>query len=192
MLLRRALFLLFCCWGTYAAAQTVSPRVLRTDPTRGRALVTREPVRYLALDYGRKRQRFFMGDEFRFRRYSDGRKYREVLSYVTDSTLVYSTLNEVTDRYEDVHVPLTDVRRVYLQRRIPWLSELGALMPYFAALSVAGRFATGVMQGDIGASMTNFHPIEYGIYGAGVVGLVISKPSYRINGRHRLRVLKTY
>jgi hypothetical protein len=173
-------------------APTVEERVQKTDPTRGRALVSRERVNYLVLDYGKQRRRFFVGDEFKFRRRSDGRKYREVVSFVTDSSFSFSVLNEVTGRYENVDVPLTDVRRVYLQRRIPWLSELGALIPYFAALTVVGKFATGVVQDDIGNAMTNYHPIELGIYGAGVAGIFLSKPSYKINGRHRLRVLKTY
>lgn len=171
---------------------TVEERVLKTDPTRGRALVNRERVNYLALDFGKQRKRFFVGDELKFRRRSDGQKYRQVISYVSDSTFSFSVLNEVTGRYEPIEVPLSDVRRVYLQRRIPWLSELGALIPYFAALTVVGKFATGVMQRDVGYAMTNYHPVELGIYGAGVAGIFLSKPSYKINSRHRLRVLKTY
>ena len=90
------------------------------------------PSHYLALDVNHTlgrfhRYRFFVGDEIRFR--ARGERYREQLYDVTDSTFTILLANESMNRDEPVTFRVSDVDRITISRRIPFLTIAGPVLP---------------------------------------------------------------
>lgn len=147
------------------------------------------PSRYLALDVnhtlgGFHRYRFFEGDEIHFK--AQGQKYREQLYDVTDSTFSVLMANEVMNRDEPVTFRFTDVQRFYLHRRIPFVTAAGNLFPIAGAVYL---LADVVNQGGL---YRNVLPVVGTLVLSGVLFNRLSNPRFKLNKRHRLKVLRTY
>lgn len=152
-------------------------------------LAQTRPTKYLALDVnhtigGFHRYRFFEGDELHFK--ARGEKYREELYAVSDTTFTILMANEVMNRDEPVSFRFDDVEKVYLHRRIPFVTAAGTLFPLAGVIYGAAdlirdsRFNTGVI------------PVAGGLILSGAIFHLMSNPHIRINKNHRLRVLRTY
>ncbi|RYF55113.1 MAG: hypothetical protein EOO39_38440, partial [Cytophagaceae bacterium] len=101
--------------------------------------------RYLAIDvtgtFGRfHRYRIFPGDKMAFRAKSDGDKYRYPLTTVSDTAFTIAFQNELYDQPQALSFPLVDVQRVYLTHRIPFVTELGYLLPAAGVIFVVADF----------------------------------------------------
>jgi hypothetical protein len=155
--------------------------------------------RYLAVDVtGRfgsfHRYRIFPGETMAFRTRSDGEKYRYPLTTVSDTAFTIAFQNELYDQPQALSFPLADVKRVYLTRRIPFVSEAGYLLPAAAVVFMIADFVnprsldgrTGRFQFDP-KSMVPGGLLLLG----GVVCYKLSHRNYPINDRHRIKVLWT-
>ncbi|GAB4020760.1 hypothetical protein [Spirosoma koreense] len=147
------------------------------------------PSRYLALDVnhalgGFRRYRFFVGDEMHFK--ARGEKYREELYDVTDSTFSVLMANEVMNRDEPVTFRLDEIQKVYLHRRIPFITAAGTLFPI-----AGGVYLLADVVNNKGF-YSNTLPVVGTLIGSGALFHVLSNPHIRINGNHRLKVLRTY
>ena len=147
------------------------------------------PSRYLALNVnhtlgGFHRYRFFEGDELHFK--ARGQKYREQLYDVTDSTFSVLMANEVMNRDEPITFQLGEIQRFYLHRRIPFVTAAGNLFPVAGAVYL---IADVVNQGGLYRSVL---PVVGTLVLSGALFNRLSNPRFKINKRHRLKVLRTY
>jgi len=190
--LRLPLFLVLLLAGSFSAL--AQPRdTLTTEQLLqrrgGKYAALLRPSHYLALDVNHTlgrfhRYRFFVGDEIRFR--ARGERYREQLYDVTDSTFTILLANESMNRDEPVTFRVSDVEKMIISRRIPFVTIAGPILPlaggvYLLASVVNNR-----------ALSKDILPVSGGLALAGVIFSRMSNPRYRINQNHRLRVLQTY
>ncbi|AUD02733.1 hypothetical protein [Spirosoma pollinicola] len=188
----RSLFVLFfIAIGQYAIAQPqdtlTTEQLLQRKGTAYAALL--RPSRYLALDVnhligGFHRYRFFVGDELHFK--AGGEKYREELYEVTDSTFSVLMANQVMNRDEPVTFRFDDIQKVYLHRRIPFITAAGTLFPI-----AGGVYLLADIVNNRGF-YSNTLPVVGTLVLSGALFHVISNPHIRINKNHRLKVLRTY
>ena len=147
------------------------------------------PSRYLALDVnqtlgGFRRYRFFEGDEVHFK--ARGEKYREQLYAVSDTAFTILLANEVMNRDEPITFRLDEVQRIYIHRRIPFVTAAGTMLPIAGVV----YFAAGVINsGQVDPTLL---PVTGILALSGAIFHQLSNPRYRINKNHRLRVLRTY
>ncbi|GAB3999894.1 hypothetical protein GCM10028807_51430 [Spirosoma daeguense] len=147
------------------------------------------PSRYLAFDVnhnlgGFRRYRFFIGDEFHFK--ANGEKYREEIYDVTDSTFSVLMANEVMNRDEPVTFRLKDVQKVFIHRRIPFITAAGMLFPLAGGVYMLADFVNN------GMLNRNVLPVTGSLVLSGIIFNRLSNPHIRVNKNHRLRVLRTY
>jgi hypothetical protein len=188
----RQLFLLvFVVIGHYATAQPqdtlTTEQLLQRKGTAYTALL--RPSRYLALDVnhllgGFQRYRFFVGDELHFK--SGGEKYREELYDVTDSTFSVLMANQVMNRDEPVTFRFDDVQKVYLHRRIPFITAAGTIFPIAGVVYLLADVVNNR------GFYSNTLPVVGTFVLSGALFHIISNPHIRINKNHRLKVLRTY
>ncbi|AKD54287.1 hypothetical protein [Spirosoma radiotolerans] len=188
---RRLLMVAFVLVGQYAIAQPqdtlTTEQLLQRKGTAYTALL--RPSRYLALDVnhllgGFQRYRFFVGDELHFK--AGGEKYREELYDVTDSTFSVLMANQVMNRDEPVTFRFTDVQKVYLHRRIPFVTAAGTLFPI-----AGGVYLLADIVNNRGF-YSNTLPVVGTLVLSGALFHIISNPHIRINKNHQLKVLRTY
>jgi len=155
--------------------------------------------RYLAIDatgmFGHfRRYRIFPGETMAFRVKSDGDKYRYPLTAVSDTAFTIAFQNELYDQPQALSFPLADVQRVYLKRRIPFVTELGYLLPAAAVVFMVADFVnprspdgrTGRFEFD----KKSLVPGGLLLLGGGIC-YKLSHRTYTINDRHRIKVLWT-
>ncbi len=164
----------------------------------GQAKISQK-TRYLAVDVtgllgGFHRYRIFPGETMAFRAKSDGDKYRYRLTSVSDTAFTIAFQNELYDQPQALSFPLADVRRVYLTRRIPFVSEAAYILPVAGLIFVVADFVnprspdgrTGRFQFD----RKSLVPGGLLLLG-GAICYKLSHRSYTVNDRHRLKVLWT-
>ena len=147
------------------------------------------PSHYLVLDVnhalgGFHRYRFFVGDEIRFR--ARGERYREQLYDVTDSTFTILLANESMNRDEPVTFRVSEVEKLIISRRIPFLTIAGPVLPLAGGVYLLASLVNNR------ALSKDILPVSGGMALAGLIFSRMSNPHYRINENHRLRVLQTY
>jgi hypothetical protein len=188
---QRLLIPIFVVISHYAVAQPqdtlTTEQLLQRKGTAYSALL--RPSRYLSLDVnhvlgGFQRYRFFVGDELHFK--AGGEKYREELYDVTDSTFSVLMANQVMNRDEPVSFRLDDVQKVYLHRRIPFITAAGTLFPIAGGVYLIADVVNN--QGFY----SNTLPVVSTLLLSGALFQIISNPHVRINKNHRLKVLRTY
>lgn len=155
----------------------------------GAYAVLLRPSRYLALDVnhtlgGFQRYRFFAGDEIRFK--ARGQKFREELYEVTDSTFVVLMANEVMNRDEPVTFRLDEVQKMYIDRRIPFITAAGRVLPIAGGVYLLSSVVNNNFRAE------SVLPVAGGMALAGLVFNRMSSPRIRISKNHRLKVLRTY
>ncbi|WP_460940696.1 hypothetical protein [Spirosoma humi] len=190
-LFRCPFMLAFVLISQFAIAQPqdtlTTEQLLQRKGTAYAALL--RPSRYLALDVnhfigGFQRYRFFVGDELHFK--SGGEKYREELYDVTDSTFSVLMANQVMNRDEPVTFRFDDVQKVYLHRRIPFITAAGTLFPI-----AGGVYLLADVVNNRGF-YSNTLPVVGTLVLSGALFHIISNPHIRINKNHKLKVLRTY
>jgi hypothetical protein len=147
------------------------------------------PSKYLALDVnhtlgGFRRYRFFVGDELHFK--ARGEKYREEIYDISDSTFSVLMANEVMNRDEPVTFRFDEIQRIFLHRRIPFVTAAGTLFPI-----AGGVYLLADVVNNRGF-YTNTLPVVGTLVVSGALFHLISNPHVRINKNHRLKVLRTY
>ena len=128
-----------------------------------------------------------------FRAKSDGEKYRYPLTTVSDTAFSIAFQNELYDQPQPLGFPLRDVQRVYLNRRIPFVSEAAYLLPAAGLLFIIADFVNPRNLDGTGQfffDRKSFVPGGLLLLGGGLC-YKFSHRSYRINDRHALKVLWT-
>lgn len=147
------------------------------------------PSRYLALDVhytlgGFQRYRFFEGDEIRFK--ARGQRFREELYEVTDSTFSILVANEVMNRDEPVVFRINEVEKMYINRRIPFITMAGPILPIAGGVYLLASVINNNFRAE------SVLPVAGGMALSGLIFTRLSNPRIRINKNHRLRVLRTF
>jgi hypothetical protein len=188
-------FLLFLC--------LLAPSVLAQVPggsSAPNAAALAKPSRYLALDVvgglgGFHRYRYFEGDAISFRIRAEAGRYRATLTTVTDSSFSVLLPNEVMGRSESVPFRFADAERVYAHRQIPFVTTGSVLLPLAGLVYVLADFLNSRNIDGSGGRM-RFDPNSLVPGGAlvlaGGVCYKLSNRSYRINDRHRLKLMQTF
>lgn len=93
-------------------ALSVEELIYKQDPNRAKTMFNKG--RYLVLENLRRgnRSRFYEGDIFRFRT-KDNFLFENDIYAIKDSSIVITSLNEVTNRYEYVEIKLDEIKRIY-------------------------------------------------------------------------------
>lgn len=155
------------------------------------------PVRYLALDVsgpfgGFHRYRFQEGDRFSFRVQTDKYHYREPIYAVTDTSFSVSMMNEVMNRPDFPEFRFNDVDKIYLTRRIPFVSAGAVMLPLAGLVFIVADFVNPKsLDGYSGRFSFDRRSLVPGgaLMALGGVCYKLSFPRYTVNKNHRLRVL---
>lgn len=155
------------------------------------------PIKYLALDVsgpfgGFHRYRFQEGDRFSFRARTDGDRYHEPLYAVTDSTFSLSMMNEVMNRPDVLAFRLPDVQKVYVNRRVPFVSAGAVMLPLAGLVFIIADFVNPKAgDGKSGRFVFDSRSLIPGgaLMALGGLCYKLSYPRYTVNKNHRLRVL---
>ena len=147
--------------------------------------------RFLALDTYRmgfiKRHRFFVGDNLTFKVRGYRGKIKEKITAITDTSFSFSAFNEIANEFDHTEIPIRNVKKVRLYRRIPWITQGAVSFPIAGLLfsmSDLFSFREGTFR-DPKALL-----IGGGLVALGGVSWKLSHPSYRIGKRHRLKVFR--
>ena len=200
--MKRLPLLTLCFLALTAPAQdtptrTVEEILQQRNPTQSRALLAGESVRYLALDVPGGRVRFYPGDNIKFRLRTDHTRHRDAIQAVQDSSFTFLVENPVTLRAETLTFRLPDVDRVYVTRRVPFLSEGMVLFPAAGLIYfIADVFHPGnqLRRGEPYTVTTGTALVTGSLFGLGFLGYKLTFQIHRTHpdGRKRLRVLRTY
>jgi hypothetical protein len=177
--------------------RTVEEILQQRNPTQSRALLAGESVRYLALDVPGGRIRFYPGDPIKFRLRTGHTRYRDAIQAVQDSSFTFLVENPVTLRAETLPFRLRDVDRVYVTRRVPFLSEGMILFPAAGLIYfISDVFHPGnqLRRGEPTRVTTGTALVTGSLFGLGFLGYKLTFQIHRVkpDGRKRLRVLRTY
>lgn len=153
----------------------------------------KKQAHYLALDVhnlsGFHRYRYLEGDEIRFRTSDDS--YQSTIAAVTDSSFSIYVQNEIMDRTETLTFRFGDVERIYRRNNIPFITQLGVILPVAGVTYGLADFvnAKGL---DGRSGRFQFDPQSLIPSGAmivaGAIFYKISRPTYKLGKRSRLRV----
>jgi hypothetical protein len=113
---------------------------------------------------------------------------------VSDTAFTIALQNELYDQPQALSFPLVDVKRVYLTRRIPFVSEAAYLLPAAAVVFMVADFVNPrSLDGQTGRFRFDRKALVPGglLLLGGAVCYKLSHRSYPINDRHRLKVLWT-
>jgi hypothetical protein len=188
----RYLIVALCLLPALASAQTLDTLTTEQLLDRKGSPYQRaqlRPTHYMVFDVnhtvgGFRRYRFFEGDEIHFK--ARGEKYHEEVYQITDSTFSVLVSNEVMNRDEPVTFRLSEIEKIILHRRIPFVTAAGTIFPAAGAVYL---IADAVNNGQI--SKKSF-PVTGAFVLSGIIFHLISNPTVHVNKNHKLRVLRTY
>lgn len=144
----------------------------------------RAQSRYMVLDKpgNVKRLRFRVGDEVAIKLRDDRREYRDVITYVTDTSIVILG----TD------VPLRSIRAVVVRRDKPLARAAVKILPKAGLLYILAATFNPVFYND--SPDYNWSNVKVGaiVGGSALLLVPLLKRTYRINAFRRLRVLQEY
>jgi len=140
--------------------------------------------RYMVLDKpGKvKRLRFRMGDEVAIKLKDDRREYRDVITHVTDTSIVLMG----TD------VPLSGIRAVVVRRDAPFARAAVKILPRAGLLYILAATFNPVFRGE--SPDYHWSNVRVGaiVGGSALLLVPLLKRTYHINAFRRLRVLQEY
>jgi hypothetical protein len=182
---------------TYDPARALSSEALFLKQNPNQRAMTQPGQRYLALDTysfpaGFQRKRFFIGDELAFTTRHPRQQMRVTIASINDSTFSYVVINELARKMEYIPVPLTEVRRVRVFRRIPWVTEGAFMLPLAGLIFVAADFINPGMDGQRFTTDSQAVAIGGAFVGTGLICYKLSFTNPRIRRNNRLKVLQTY
>ncbi|MGV3560845.1 hypothetical protein [Larkinella arboricola] len=188
-------FLLFLVQPLQAQSDTLSVDSLMIRQKSPYAAMIIPGQKYLALDVmGRlgsfRRHRFFPNEEIKFR--YNGRKYREKIYQVTDSSLVLILEDPNTFLDEAVHFRIDRIEKIYVNRQIPFISQGTYLFPIAGTLFFVADVVNVSRREKQLTADTRALKAPAVLYALSFVCYKLSFPRYRINESHRLKVLETY
>jgi hypothetical protein len=140
--------------------------------------------RYLVLDKpGKvKRLRFRVGDEVSIKLKDDRREYRDVITHVTDTSIVIMG----TD------VPLSGIRAVVVRREAGLARGLVKVLPRAGLLYILAATYNPIFRGDLPDYDWSNVRVGAIVGGSALLLVPLLQRTYRINGFRRLRVLQEY
>ena len=155
--------------------------------------------RYLAVDVtgrfgGFHRYRIYPSETMAFRTRSEGDKYRYKLTSVSDTAFTIAFQNELYDQPQPLSFPLADVKRVYLTKNIPFVSQAAYILPVAAVVFVVADYVNPRSPDGYTGRYTfdrrSLIPGGLLLLGGGIC-YKLTHRSYVVNNRHRLRILWT-
>ncbi|MFD1142926.1 hypothetical protein ACFQ4C_17505 [Larkinella insperata] len=188
-------FLLFITQTLWAQSDTLSVDSLMIKQRSPYAAMIKPGQKYLALDVmgrfgGFHRHRFFPNEEIKFR--YEGRKYREKIYQVTDSSLVLILEDPNTFLDEAVHFRIDRIEKIYINRQIPFVTQGTYLFPIAGTVFfIADVINTSRREQQLTAD-TRALKAPAVMFGLAAICYKLSFPRYRINQNHQLKVLETY
>jgi len=145
--------------------------------------------RFLAMDTYRmgiiKRHRFFVGDDLTFKVRGYRGKIKEKITAITDTSFSFSEFNQITNEFDHTDVPIRNVKKIRLSRRIPWITQ-GIVSFPVAGLLFSMTDILSFREGQFRDPKALL--IGAGLASLGVVSWKLSYPAYRLGKRHRLKV----
>ncbi|WP_420155388.1 hypothetical protein [Siphonobacter sp.] len=187
--MKRLLFLLAILWAPALYAQ-------QPPSSTGRAMTSRQTIRYIAVDYPGGRKRFFAGDEFVFKAKGQSGKIRDNIFAVTDSTLVFADFSEITNQQEYTEYRLSDIRKVYFMKGSSLATQAGYLLPAAGALYFIMDFFGPVWNRELKGSSLELTSstaiVSGGLIGLGALCYKSTHKAMKIGHRNRLKVLQTF
>ncbi|MBO0937039.1 hypothetical protein J2I47_10830 [Fibrella sp. HMF5335] len=165
-----------------------------TDSTK-RAMLKR---RYLALDVtgmmGRfRRYRIFPGEVISFKNKTERTHYRSPLTSINDTSFTIAFQNELYEQPQPLSFAVADVRRVYINRRIPFVSQAAYILPVAAVVYLVADFVNGRDDNNrlaVHLDHRNLVPAGLLVLGGGIC-YAFSHRSYSTSGRNQLKILWT-
>lgn len=176
--------------------ETREQQLMKVDQNQGRALTSRHPVKYLAVDYPGGRKRFFTGDELVMKVKGSRKKIRDNVYAVTDSSVVFAEFSEITNRQEYVEYPLKDIRKIYFLKGGGLAMQAGYLLPFagvgYFVLDYFGPLWNQEMKGAPLEITPSTILVSGGLMALGGIAYKSTHKALRIGNRNRLKVLQTF
>ena len=181
----------------YDPAKALSSEELFLKQNSNKRVFTKAGERYLALDFAPtfgtfRRFRYFPGDDIRYKVKGNPQRFRKEVYTITDSSFTFSYVNEAERRMETEEILLGDIRKIKTFRRIPFVTEGALLLPLAGLIFIgADFFNKGI---DDKRFTTDAQALVVGgaLAATGFICYKLSFSSVRINGRNRVKILKTY
>ncbi|MGA0556829.1 hypothetical protein ACO2Q8_09280 [Larkinella sp. VNQ87] len=188
-------FLLLLVQTLCAQSDTLSVDSLMIKQKSPYVALLKPGQKYLALDVtgrigGFQRHRFFPNEEIKFK--YDGKKYREPIYGVTDTTLMLILEDPNTFLPETVHFRLDKIEKIYVNRQIPFITQGTYLFPIAGTLFFVADVVNVSRQEKRLAADTRALRVPAVLIALGAICYKLSFPRYRINKNNRLKVLETY
>ena len=186
---------LLLSYASQAQSDTLSIDSLMIRQKSPYVAMIRPGQKYLVLDVmgrlgGFHRYRYFPNEEIKFR--YKGKKYREPVYGVTDSTLMLILEDPNTFLPETVHFRIDQIEKVYVNRQIPFITHGTYLFPIAGTLFfMADVINLSRSEKKLAADSRALRAPAVMI-ALGAICYKMSYPRYRINKNHRLKVLETY
>ncbi len=181
----------------YDPAKALSSEELFLKQQQNSRAFTKPGERYLVLDASPMlgsfhRFRYFPGDQIRFNAKGLPGRQRQEIYTITDSSFTFAYINEAARRMVSKEVLLKDIRRIKTYRRIPWVTEGAVLLPLAGLVFIgADFFNKGI---DDKRFTTDSQALVVGgvLAATGFVCYKLSFASVKVNGRNRVKIMKTY
>ncbi|GAB3900801.1 hypothetical protein GCM10028803_24340 [Larkinella knui] len=190
-----SVLLLFFVHSVEAQSDTLSVDSLMIKQKSPYAAMIRPGQKYLALDVmgrlgGFRRYRYFPNEEIKFR--YNGKKYREPLYGVTDTTLMLILEDPNTFLPETVHFRIDKIQKVYVNRQIPFITQGTYIFPIAGTLFFLADVINVSRSEKRLVADSRALKAPAVMIALGAICYKVSYPRYRINKNHRLKVLETY
>lgn len=181
----------------YDPAKALSSEELFLKQQQNSRAFTKPGVRYLVLDASPMlgsfhRFRYFPGDQIRFNAKGIPGRQRQEIYTITDSSFTFAYIDEAARRMLPKEVLLKDIRRIKTYRRIPWVTEGAVLLPLAGLVFIGADFFNKGIDDKRFTTDSQTLVIGGALAATGFICYKLSFASVKINGRNRIKILKTY
>lgn len=181
----------------YDPAKALSSEELFLKQQQNSRAFTKPGERYLVLDASPMlgsfhRFRYFTGDQIRFSAKGLSGKQRKEVYTITDSSFTFAYVDEAARSMKSREVLLKDVRRIKTYRRIPWVTEGAVLLPLAGLIFIGADFFNKGIDDKRFTTDTQALVVGGVLAATGFVCYKLSFASVRVNGRNRVKIMKTY
>ena len=162
----------------------------KTLGNQGKAMLNK--TNFLVMDniVFNKRFRWFVGDKIKLKERKRKNKFEGEIAFVTDSSLIFSTYNDIMLRYDVDTIQIKNIQKIYIKRRIPFISPLLKLLPPYLAIVFGIKAITAASAGNLD-TFNDVSGLDKGLAISGVLGIILTNQNFRINRNRPLKIFKS-
>ncbi len=181
----------------YDPSKALSPEELFLKQNGTNRIISKPGLKYLALDAspvigGFHRYRFFPGDNMKFRMKNETIRFNETIAGISDSTFTIGVLNEAAGRMDYQAIPLTEVKLIKVERRIPFVSQAAIYFPLAGLIYIGADFFNKGIDNKRFTTDASSLLVGGAFIVSGIFCYKMTFSSLKMNKKNKLKVLETY